>query len=109
MAIKVLGKIHHTVIIGVSLIKLHKGKLRVVSGVKTFVSEHSAYLVHPVKSAYYEPLKIQLKRDSELYILVKGVVVGLKGSRARSAGVGNQHGGLHLYEALCVEVVFLSS
>ena len=43
VADKTLNKIHHSVIIGVCLIKLHKSKLGVVTSVKSLVSEYSAY------------------------------------------------------------------
>ena len=50
------GDVHHVVIIGVRLIKLHHGKLGVVLDVHTFVTEHFTKLVNLGKTAHDKTL-----------------------------------------------------
>ena len=66
MAIEVFSKIHHTVVVGICLIKLHKSKLRVMTGVNTLVTEYSADFVNLFKSAYDKSFEVKFKRNSEL-------------------------------------------
>ena len=66
MAIEVFGKIHHTVVVGICLIKLHKSKLWVMTGVNTLVTEYSADFVNLFKSAYDKSFEVKFKRNSEL-------------------------------------------
>ena len=47
----ILGKIHHTVVVCVCLIKLHKSKFRVMSCINAFVSENTSDLVNSFKTA----------------------------------------------------------
>ena len=75
-----------------------------MTGVNTLVSEYSAYFINSFKSADDESLKVELKADSELYVLVKGVVVSFKGSCCCAACVGYEHWSFDLHEALIVEV-----
>ena len=56
VAVKVFGEIHHAVVVGIRLIQLHQCELGVMAGVDAFISENSAYLVHPVNSADYKSL-----------------------------------------------------
>ena len=75
MADKALNKIHHSVIIGVCLIELHKSKLGVVTSVKSLVSEYSAYLINTFHAAYDKTFEIKLQRNSELKVFIKRIVV----------------------------------
>ena len=58
MAVEIFGKIHHTMIIGICLIKLHEREFRVMAGIDTFVAEHSADLVDLFKPADYQPFEV---------------------------------------------------
>ena len=87
MAVHIFCEIHHSVVVGVSLIKLHERKFRIVTSINAFISENSAYLVNSFKSAYDESLEVEFKADTELNVLVKGVVVSLKRSRSSSTRI----------------------
>ena len=100
MAIKIFGKIHHTVIIRICLIKLHKSKFGIVACVKTLITENSAYFIHSFESADYKAFQIQLKRNSELNVLVESIVMSDKRPCRRAARVCNEHGGFNLHKAL---------
>ena len=102
-AVEILGQIHHTVVIGVGLIKLHEGEFGVVPCVKTLVSENAADLVDLLHAADYQPLEVKLKGDAQLEILVQSVEMSLKRSCGCAAGVGDEHRGLDLDEALGVK------
>ena len=104
VAVEVLGQVHHPVVVGVGLVELHQGEFRVVAGVEALVAENAADLVDLFQAADNEALEVELNRDAELQVLVEGVEVGLKGPGRRAAGVGNQHGGLDLEEALAVQI-----
>ena len=104
MAVQVLGEIHHAVVIGVCLIQLHQGKLGVMSGVQSLVTEYTADLIDALQAADDQSLQIQLQRDTKLQILVQCVKMCLKRTRCRTAGVCHQHGGLYFHKALSVQV-----
>ena len=66
-----LGELHHSVVVCVCLVELHKCELRVMLGVYTFVSEYTADLVDSLESADDESLQIELQRNTELYVLIE--------------------------------------
>ena len=103
MAEHTLRQLHHAVIIGVRLIQLHEREFRIVTGIQTFVTEHTADLVHPLQTADNEPLEIQLQRNAQLHILVQRIVVRFKRTRRGAARVRHEHGGLDLHKAAAVE------
>jgi len=100
---QILEQIHHVVEIGVGLVELDRGELRVVLGVHALVAEDAADLVHAVEPAHNEALEVQLRRDAEVHIDVERVVVRDKGSGRRAAGDGVEHRGLDLHIAAVVE------
>ena len=91
--------------IGVSLVQLHGGELRVVLGIHALVAENPADLVHPIHAAHNEPLQGQFRGDAHVHIDIQRVVVGDKGTGGSAAGDGVQHGGLHLNVAHAVQIV----
>ena len=46
-----LGELHHPVVIGISLIEFHQGKLRVVTGIDSLVPEYSSDFVNALHTA----------------------------------------------------------
>ena len=87
ITVQILGKLHDSMIIGIRLIQLHKGKLRVVPGINSLIAEYPAYLIHLFKTAHNKPLEVKLKRYAELEVLVKSVEMRLEGASRRSARV----------------------
>ena len=90
--------------IGVGLVELHRGELRVVLGVHTLVAENAADLIHPLHAAHDEPLEGQLGGDAHIHVDVQGVVMGDKGAGGGAAGDGVEHRGLHLDVAHVVQI-----
>ena len=101
---KVFCQIHHAVIIGIGLVELHQRKLRVMTGINPFITEHAADLIHSLQPADNQALEIELERNTELHILIKGVEMGFKRTCGSAACIGHQHRGLHLDEALTVQI-----
>ena len=104
MAEHVLRQIHHAVIIRVSLVKLHQGKLRIMSGIQPLIAEHTANLVDPLHTAYNQPFQVQLQGNPQLHVLVQSIIMCLKRPCRRPAGIANQHRGLHLKKALVIQI-----
>ena len=77
--VKLLNKAHHTVKIGICLIKLDGGEFGIVLGVHALVAEDTSHLIDPVHAADDEPFKIKLGLDTEIHIHIEGVVVSLEG------------------------------
>ena len=100
---QVLEQVHHVVEVGVGLVELHGGELRVVLGVHALVAEDAADLIHPLQAADDEPLQVQLGGDAHVHVDVQGVVVGDEGAGGGAAGDGVQHGGLHLHVAPAIQ------
>ncbi len=103
-AVHFLGQVHHAVIIGVGLVELHEGELRVVTGVKALIAENTADLIDALEAADDQALEVEFQGNAEFEVLVESVKVGLEGAGCRTAGVGDQHGSLDFHEvALCKE------
>ena len=102
--VQLLDQVHHAVEIGEGLIQLNGGELRVVLGVHALVAEDAADLVHAVHAADDQALEVQLGLDAQHHVHVQGVVVGVEGA-GRSADLERgQDGGIHLQEALLVQI-----
>ena len=98
-----LRDVHHAVEVGVGLIELTGGELRVVLGVHALVAEDAADLIHSLQAAHDEPLQVQLRGDAHIHIDVQGVVVGDEGPGGGAAGDGVEDGGLHLHIAPLIQ------
>ena len=101
----VLRQLHHAVIIRVGLVKLHQRELRVVARIDALVAEHTANLVNLFKAAYDEALQVKLQRNTQLHVFVQRVIMRLKRTRRRTAGIRNQHRGLHFHKSSAVEEI----
>ena len=98
-----LGKLHHSVVVGICLIEFHKRKFGVMSCVNAFVTENSADFVNSFKTAYYQSLKIKLERNTKLYVLVKSVVMRFERSCRRAARVIDKHRSFDLHKTALIE------
>ena len=94
-----LYHLHHVIVVGVGLVALQEGELRVVVLVDALIAEHAANLEHPVQPADDETLEVELRCDAKVQVAVEGVVVGGEGLGHRAGGHWHQHGRLHLDEA----------
>ena len=99
-----LGNVHHVVEVGIGLIELDGGELRVVLGIHALVAEDAADLIHPLKAAHSEPLQVQLGGDAHIHVDVQGVVVGDEGPGGGAAGDGVEDRGLHLQVVPLVQI-----
>ena len=99
----ILSQIHHTVVVSISLIELHKCELRVVTCVNAFVSEYTADFVNSFKAAYDKTLEVELKRNTESNVLVESVVVCFERSCGSTACVCNKHWCFNLNEVLLIK------
>ena len=100
-----LGQLHHTLIIGICLIKLHQRELRIVTGIHTLVTEYTADLVYTLHTADDQSLQVQLQRDTKLNILIQRIVMCLERSCRSTAGIGYQHRCLHLDKVASVKEI----
>ena len=96
-------QIHHAVEIGVGLVQLNGGKLRVVGGIHALIAENPAYLVDPIHAAHNQPLQVQLSLNAQHHVNVQGVVMGIEGTGGGTDFKGGQNGGVYLQEALAVQ------
>ncbi len=104
IAVKILGQIHHPVIIGVSLIQFHQGKFRIMPGVKPFVTENPSDFINPFQPADNQPLQIQFQRNPEFQVLVQRIKMRLKRPGGSASGIGNQHRRFHFHKSLPVQI-----
>ena len=101
---QILRQIHHAVVVGVGLIQLQQGELRVVAGIHPLVAEHPADFIYPLKAAHDQPLQVQLQRNAQVHVHIQGVVVGDEGAGRRAAGNAVEHGGFHLQKSLFIQI-----
>ena len=96
---QILKEVHHVVEVGVGLIELNGGELRVVAGVHALVAEDATYLIDALNAADDEALEVQLGRDAHVHVYIQRVVVRYEGTGRGAAGDGVEHRGLDLHEA----------
>ena len=94
---------HHVVVVGVGLVELEHGELRIVGPVHALVPEVVADLVDPLEPAHQQPLEVQLVRDAQVQRHVQRVVVGDERPRRGAAVQRLQDRRLDLEEAALVE------
>ena len=99
MVYDALGKLHHSLVVGVCLIQLNGCKLGVMGSIHALVAEYAAYLIYPLKASHYAHLQMQLG----VHIYIQRIVVGYKGPRGGAGSGSIEYGGLYLYKALIVE------
>ena len=78
------GQIDEVPIIRIGRIELKHGELGVVARRQTLVAEVAIDLEHPLDTAHYQTLQIQLRCDTQIQIHVEAVVMRNKGSRRRA-------------------------
>ena len=98
-----LGPLHHAAVVGVGLVHLQRGELRVVPHVHPLVAEDAADFIHALHAAHNQALEVQFRRDAQVHVDVQRVVVGDERPRGRPAGDGVEDRGLHLDVAQAVQ------
>ena len=76
-----------------------------MTSVHALVAEHTPDLIHTLQATHNKALQIELQGYAKLYILIQSVVMRFKGASRSAAGIGNQHGGLHLHETLAIQEI----
>ena len=85
-------------IVRIGHVELEHGELGIVPGRDALVPEVAVDLVHALEPADEQALEVQLGRDPEVKVHVKGVVVRLEGPRRGAAGDGLHHRRFHFEE-----------
>ena len=101
---KLLEEVHHVVEVGIGLIELDGGKLRVMLGVHALIAKLPADLVHALNAADDEALEIELGGDAQEHVDIEGVVMRDEGPRGGAAGDGVEDRGLDLHIAAPVQI-----
>ncbi len=86
-----LREIHHALVVGVGLIELQHGELRIPAPAQALVAEVAIDFIHAIESAHHQPLQIKFRRDAQVQIHVERVVVRHKRTRHRAACDGLHH------------------
>ncbi len=100
-----LHQLHDVLVIGIGLVGLQKGVLRVVLGGDALVAEDGPNLVDAVEAADDEALEVQLGGDAQIEVAVERVVVGDEGLGGGAPGRGLEDGRFDLQEAPLVQEV----
>ena len=94
---------HDVLVVGVGLVGLQHGELRVVLGGDALVAEDAADLVDALEAADDEALEVELGGHAQEEGAVQGVVVGDEGLGGGPAGRWLEHRRLDLQEAALVQ------
>lgn len=78
-------------------------RTRVVSQIRTLVTELSAHLVHAVQTTNDQHLEVQLGRDTQEHVHVEVVVVSNEGLGSGTASNDVEHGSLDRDEIALIE------
>ena len=101
--IQALHHVHNVLVVGVCLVGLHGGKLRVVGGVHTFVAEDASHFVYPFKAAHNQPLQVQFRLNAQEHVDIQSIVVGTEGAGGSADFQGMEHRRVHLQEAFPIQ------
>ena len=63
---QLLRQIHHTLIVGIGLIKLQHGEFRIPSPAQTLVAEVAIDFIDAIESADHQPLQIEFRRNAQI-------------------------------------------
>ena len=99
-----LGHVHEVLIVGVSLVELTGGELRVVGEINALIAELTANLIHTVQTANDQHLQVQLGSDTKVQVHVQVVVMSDEGLGNGTTGDHVHHGRLDLKEVTLIEV-----
>ena len=76
-----------------------------MTGIDTLITEYTTDLEYTLETTDDETLEVELEGYTKLYVLVQGIVMGLKWTCSGTAGILHQHRCLHLHEATTIEEV----
>ncbi len=99
---QLFGELDHAAVIGVGLIELEHGELRIVADRDAFVAEVAIDFVYAFKAADDEALEIKFRSDAEIKIDIERVVMRLKGAGGGAAIERLHHGRFDFEEAMGV-------
>ena len=102
--VQVLCQIHHAMIVCVCLIKFHQSEFRVMSCIKTFVTEYTSNLIYSFQTTNDQSLQIKFQRDTELQVFVQGVEMCLERSCSCSSGILYKHRSLYFHKAFISKI-----
>ena len=103
--IKLFYKIHHAVIIGISLIKLYCGKFGIVLCIHALVAENTTYFINPVHSADDKTLQIKLCLYTKIHIHIKSIVMCLERTCGRAYLYRYKYRRINFEKSLFIEIV----
>src|SRR5579864_4050026 len=98
-----LRQLHQLPVVAIRLIKLEHRKFRLMDGINSLIAEIAVYFVHTVKTAHNQSLQIQFRRDAQVQIHVKRVVMRDEWPRRSSAQNRMHHRSVNFHVAACVE------
>lgn len=99
-----LSHVHEVLIVGVSLVELTGGELRVVGEINTFIAELTANLIHTVETTNDQHLQVQLGSDTKVQIHVQVIVMGDEGLGNGTTWDHVHHGRLNLKEVTLIKI-----
>ena len=105
IAIHILSQIHHAVVIGVCLIKLHQCKLWIMTCIQSLVTEYTADLVNTLHASDDQSLQIQFQGNTQLQVFVQCIEMCFERSCCCTAGIGYQHRCFNFQESLSVQIL----
>ena len=96
-------QVHHAVEIGIGLVDLDGGELRIVLGVHSLIAEDAANLVNALHTAHDQAFQIKLRLDAQDHIHVQRVVVRIEGLGGGADLKGRQNRSIDLQETAAVK------
>ena len=101
---QIFGKFHHSVIIGVSLIKLHACIFRIMRRIHALVAELVTYLINLFQTADDAHFERKLGCNAHKNVQIKRVIMAYKRTRIRTACNGVDNRGLNFQKSTLIQV-----
>lgn len=101
---QIFGKFHHSVVIGVSLIKLHACIFRIMRRIHALVAELVTYLINLFQTADDAHFERKLGCNAHKNVQVKCIIMAYEGTRIRTACNGIDNRGLNFQKSALIQV-----
>mmetsp|Transcript_9194 Transcript_9194/g.13496 ORF Transcript_9194/g.13496 Transcript_9194/m.13496 type:complete len:262 (-) Transcript_9194:123-908(-) len=100
---KLFRQIHHIIVVSVCLVKLNRGKFRIMTGRNPLVTKDTPNFIDTIEATNDQPLQMQFCRDAKRQIHVHGVMIGLKRLSLSTPRLRMQDGRFNLQKSHGVE------
>ena len=101
----ILGKVHQVVVVGISLIELQHGELRIVPGGEPFITEVTVDFVDPFEPTDHQSFSDRARCDTQKKLHIQCIMMGHERPCRSATGYCLHHWSFHFQEGFLIQIV----